>query len=154
VLEYARPASRPPPFKLEDHPTLASGIFGTLVCGMFQLVGGHSATVVLTVPLGALSGVAASFILTAAERKRAGALAITQLIAAMAVAQVVVIITFFRGAQEQGGPGGIRYWLTYNPGYRFNPRWTMQDLWIAAVAAAWFLAIAGWVRCRKPRSTA
>ena len=154
VLEYAGPTDHAPALKLREHPGFAACIFGTLAAGMCQLVGGHSATVVLTVPLGALFGVAAYFILTAADRNGAGALALTQLIAATAVALVVVLMTFVRGAQEMGGPGGIRYWLTYNPGYRFNPRWAMQNLWVAGVAAGWFLVVAGWVRWRNSKGTA
>jgi hypothetical protein len=154
VLEYAGPRCDATAFRLRDHPVFAAGLFGALAAGMCQLVGGRSATVVLTIPLGALFGVVAYSILTAAPQKRGGVLALTQLIAAMGVALVVVLMTFVRGAQESGGPGGLRYWLTYNPGYRFNPRWAMQDVWIAAVAAAWFLAVAGRVRWRNLKSRA
>ena len=154
ILEYAGPTSSAPAFKLNDHPAFSSAVFGTLAAGTCQIVGGRSATVALTIPLGALFGVAAYHILTTAAQKRAGVLALTQLVAAMAAALVVVLMTFVRGAQESGGPGGLRYWLMYNPGYRFNPRWAMQDLWLAAVAGAWFLAVAAWVRWRHPKSTA
>ena len=154
MLEYAGPTSDPPAFKFNDHPAFSSAVLGTLAAGTCQLVGGRSATVAFTIPLGALFGVAAYHILTTATQKRAGVLALTQLITAMGVALVVVLMTFVRGAQESGGPGGLRYWLRYNPGYRFNPRWAMQDLWLAAVAAAWFLAVVGWLRWRNPKSTA
>jgi hypothetical protein len=152
VLEYAGPTTRPPRFRLSDHPRVASSVFGTLAGGACLVLGRHNGSLLLAVPFGALVGFAVYFIYTATRRQWAGLLAGTQLVATLALGVVVVFHTFVRGAQAQGGPGGLRYWIV-QPGYHLNPRWAMQDLWLAAVAAGWFLVVAAWLVGRNLRKT-
>jgi hypothetical protein len=143
VLEYAGPRTgRDGPKGLP--PGAASVILGAEVALGSIAVAERNAVVAL--PLGLLVASAIYFILTVVRKRPQSALVVGQLVLALTVTIVVVFITLVRGAAATEGAGGFQYWLTYNPGYWANSRWAMQYLWLAGVSAAWFIAVATYIR--------
>ena len=145
VLAYAGPTTRPPRFRLSDHARTASVVGGILAATACLIAGKRNAPLVVVVPFGALV-VCAMYVVLVARRQWADPLAVTQLVVALSVAVTGVVATFTRGGQSDNGPTGLQYWVTYNPGYYRNPRWAMQYLWLAGVAAGWFLVVAARAR--------
>jgi hypothetical protein len=134
---------------LSDHPRGAAIVCGALATAGCLLMGKRNAPIVLVVPFGVLVGFAVYFMCEVRRRAWAGRLCIAQLLVALVVCVLVIFGTLARGGQSPGEPSGLEYWITHNPGYYLNPRWAMQDLWIAGIAAGWFLVVAGWVRWRN-----
>jgi hypothetical protein len=150
LLEYARPGTARGRRKVLP-PVLASAILGAEVALGSVLAGRRNAPLFLVVAFGVIVSLALYFILTISRGRRPNALVIGQLSLALALTILAVFITLARGAQSSYGPGGLQYWFTYNPGYAWNPRWAMRYLWLAGVGAAWFVAVAAWVKRRQSK---
>lgn len=150
MLQYAAPTTGRSGRKVLPAGA-ASVILGAEVGLGSILVAERNASPLLALPLGLLVGSAIYFILTIVRKGRHGALVVGQLVLALMATIVVVFITLLRGAAGTQGPGGLQYWLTYNPGYAANPRWAMQYLWLAGVGAAWFVAVATYISVKTKR---
>jgi hypothetical protein len=152
VLEYAAPNAGRPGRKVLPAGA-ASAILGAEVGLGSMLAGGRNASLLLAVPLGLIVGAAIYFILTLVRKALSGGLVIGQLVLALGVTVVVVFITLTRGAEGTQGPGGLQYWLTYNPGYGANPRWAMEYLWLAGVGVAWFAAVSTYIAWKTGKNS-
>jgi hypothetical protein len=149
VLHYAGPAARPPRRRRPLHPGVASLFLGAEVGLGSLLLGEPNSSLLLAVPIGVVAGLAIYFILRESRGRQRSRVVVGQLVLALCVTLVATFVTLVRGSASHYGPHGLQYWLTYNPGYYRNPRWAMRYLWVAGLGAAWFIAVAAWVKRRQ-----
>lgn len=141
ILEYRTPTPPDRSRRIEVPPGVLPVVGGLAVMLMSFATGRHTVPLLLTVPFGVGVAVASCYIGHVGRRRTMSLIWRLQLAAAVLLVTVALMAIGARAGSSDSSARGFEYWSTYNPGYRYNPRWALRPLPWAAAGVVWFVAV-------------